>query len=139
LKPFEWERNLDGIDDYMISTVLSIDIDSSVQETAMFMMANNIGSLLVKRFDEYVGIMTETELARKVFGKDLNLENIGGEEAMTNPVFSMDRYLPVEEANRFINKNKIRHLRLTEEDKIVSILSMKDLVAYFSKVFGMQE
>ena len=123
----------------MISTVLSIDIDSSVQEAAMFMTANNIGSLLVKKFDEYVGIVTETELARKVLGKGLNRESIGVEEVMTSPVFSMDRYLPVEEANRFMHKNKIRHLRVTEEDKIVSILSMKDLVAYFSKDFGMQE
>ena len=130
---------MDGIDDYMISTVLSIDIDSSVQEAAMFMTANNIGSLLVKQFDEYVGIVTETELARKVLGKGLNRESIGIEEVMTSPVFSMDRYLPVEEANRFMHKNKIRHLRVTEEDKIVSILSMKDLVAYFSKDFGMQE
>lgn len=130
---------MDGIGDYMISTVLSIDIDSSVQEAAMFMTANNIGSLLVKKFDEYVGIVTETELARKVLGKGLNRESIGVEEVMTSPVFSMDRYLPVEEANRFMHKNKIRHLRVTEEDKIVSILSMKDLVAYFSKDFGMQE
>ena len=105
----------------------------------MFMTANNIGSLLVKKFDEYVGIVTETELARKVLGKGLNRESIGVEEVMTSPVFSMDRYFPVEEANRFMHKNKIRHLRVTEEDKIVSILSMKDLVAYFSKDFGMQE
>ena len=130
---------MDGIDDYMISTVLSIDIDSSVQEAAMFMTANNIGSLLVKKFDEYVGIVTETELARKVLGKGLNRESIGIEEVMTSPFFSIDRYLPIEEANRFMRKNKIRHLRVTEEDKIVSILSMKDLVAYFSKDFGMQE
>lgn len=123
----------------MISTVLSIDIDSSVQEAAMFMTANNIGSLLVKKFDEYVGIVTEIELARKVLGKGLNRESIGIEEVMTSPVFSIDRYLPIEEANRFMHKNKIRHLRVTEEDKIVSILSMKDLVAYFSKEFGMQE
>ena len=130
---------MDAIDDYMISIVPSIDIDSSVQEAAMFITANNIGSLLVKQFDEYVGIVTETELARKVLGKGLNRESIGIEEVMTSPVFSMDRYLPVEEANRFMHKNKIRHLRVTEEDKIVSILSMKDLVAYFSKDFGMQE
>jgi len=74
-----------------------------------------------------------------VLGKGLNRESIGIEEFMTSPIFSMDRYLPVEEANRFMHKNKIRHLRVTEEDKIVSILSMKDLVAYFSKDLGMQE
>ena len=37
------------IGDYIISPVLSIDIDSSVQEAAMFMTANNIGSLRVKK------------------------------------------------------------------------------------------
>ena len=47
--------------------------------------------------------------------------------------------MPVEEANRFMHKNKIRHLRVMEEDKIVSILLMKDLVTYFFKDFGMQE
>ena len=51
----------------------------------------------------------------------------------------MDRYLPVEEANRFMFKNKIQHLGVTEEDKIVSILSVQDLVAYFSKDFRMQK
>ena len=69
----------------------------------------------------------------------MNRESIGIEEVMTSPVFSIDRYLPIEEANRFMRKNKIRHLRVTEEDKIVSIFSMKDLVAYFSRDFGMQE
>jgi CBS domain-containing protein len=71
----------------MISTVLSIDIDSSVQEAVMFMTANNIGSLRVKNFDEYVGIINETELARKVLGKGLNRESIGIEEVMTSPFF----------------------------------------------------
>ena len=122
----------------MISTELSIDIDSSVQEAVMFMTANNIGSLLVKKFDEYLGVVTETGLDRKVLCKDLNRESIGIEEFMTSPIFSMDRYLPVEEANRFMHKNKIRHLMVTEEGKIVSILSTKDLVTYFSKDFGMQ-
>ena len=45
LKPLEKERNIDEIGDYMISTVLSIDIDSSVQEAAIFMTANNISVL----------------------------------------------------------------------------------------------
>ncbi|PIP72162.1 MAG: hypothetical protein COW89_07980 [Nitrospinae bacterium CG22_combo_CG10-13_8_21_14_all_47_10] len=130
---------MDEIGDYMISPVLSIDRESSVQEAAQFMEAHNIGSLLVREFDEYVGIVTETDLARKVLGKGLNPESTLVSEIMTSPVLSLDRYLPIEEANRFMHKNKIRHLGVTEEDKIVGILSVKDLVAYFSKDFRMQE
>ncbi len=130
---------MDEIGDYMVSPVLSIDIESTVQEAALFMTANNIGSLLVKKFDEYVGIVTETDLTRKVLGKGLNPDATPISEIMTSPVLSLDCYLPIEEANRFMHKNKIRHLGVTEEDKIVGILSVKDLVSYFSKDFRMQE
>ena len=130
---------MDEIGDYMISPILSIDLESSVQEAAQFMMAHNIGSVLVKEFEEYVGIVTETDLTRKVLGKGLNAESTPVSENMTSPILSLDCYLPVEEANRFMHKNKIRHLAVTEEEKIVGILSVKDLVSYFSRDFRMQE
>ncbi len=130
---------MDDIGDYMISPILSIDKESTVQEAAQFMVSHNIGSVLIKEFEEYVGIVTETDLTRKVLGKGLNPESTSISEIMTSPILSMDRYLPVEEANRFMHKNKIRHLGVTEEDKIIGILSVKDLVAYFSKDFRMQE
>ena len=93
------------------------------------MVAHNIGSVLVKEFEEYVGIVTETDLTRKVLGKGLNAASTGISEIMTSPILSLDCYLPVEEANRFMHKNKIRHLAVTEEEKIVGILSVKDLVS----------
>ena len=130
---------MDEIGDYMISPILSIDLESSVQEAAQFMVAHNIGSVLVKEFEEYVGIVTETDLTRKVLGKGLNAESTEISEIMTSPILSLDCYLPVEEANRFMYKNKIRHLAVTEEEKIVGILSVKDLVSYFSRDFRMQE
>ncbi|HBP12380.1 MAG TPA: histidine kinase [Nitrospina sp.] len=130
---------MDEIGDYMISPILSIDLESSVQEAAQFMVAHNIGSVLVKEFEEYVGIVTETALTRKVLGKGLNAESTPVSEIMTSPILSLDCYLPVEEANRFMHKNKIRHLAVTEEEKIVGILSVKDLVSYFSRDFRMQE
>ena len=129
---------MDEIGDYMISPILSIDLESSVQEAAQFMVAHNIGSVLVKEFEEYVGIVTETDLTRKVLGKGLNAESTPVSEIMTSPILSLDCYLPVEEANRFMHKNKIRHLAVTEEEKIVGILSVKDLVSYFSRDFRMQ-
>jgi signal-transduction protein with cAMP-binding, CBS, and nucleotidyltransferase domain len=121
------------IGDYMNAPVFSIDHDSTAQEAALYMHASNIGSLLVKEFDNYVGIVTETDLSRKVVGKGLNPECTQVVEIMTQPVLTIDRFLPVEEANLYMYKNKIRHLAVTEEDKIVGMLSVKDLVAYYAK------
>lgn len=131
---------LDEIGDYMSAPVFSVDHDSTVQEAAQYMQASNIGSVLVKEFDNYVGIMTETDLSRKIVGQGLNPETTKVTQIMTKPLQSMDRFLPVEEANRFMHKNKIRHLAVTEDDKVVGMLSVKDLVAYYAKSsFKMQE
>jgi CBS domain-containing protein len=131
---------LDDIGDYMSSPVFSIDHDSTVQEAAQYMRVSNVGSLLIKEFDDFVGIVTETDLTRKVVGGGLNPESTPISKIMTQPVQSMDRFLPIEEANNFMHKNKIRHLAVTEDDKIVGMLSIKDLVAYYAKSsFKMQE
>jgi signal-transduction protein with cAMP-binding, CBS, and nucleotidyltransferase domain len=131
---------MDDIGDYMSSPVFSIDHDSTVQEAAQYMRVSNVGSLLIKEFDEYVGIVTETDLTRKVVGEGLNPETTPISKIMTQPVQSLDRFLPVEEANQYMHENKIRHLAVTEEDKIVGMISIKDLVAYYAKAsFKMQE
>lgn len=131
---------LDDIGDYMSSPVFSIDHDATVQEAAQYMRVSNIGSLLIKEFDDFVGIVTETDLTRKVVGGGLNPETTPIAKIMTQPVQSMDRFLPIEEANQFMHKNRIRHLAITEDDKIVGMLSIKDLVAYYAKSsFKMQE
>ncbi|MZH05330.1 MAG: CBS domain-containing protein [Nitrospinae bacterium] len=130
---------MDDIGDYMSSPVLSVDSESSVQEAANYMNANGIGSVLISEEGEYVGMVTETDLTRKVLGKGLNAETTMVSSIMSSPLLSLDRYLPIEEANRFMHKNKIRHLVVTEEEKVVGMLSVKDLVSYFAKDFRMSE
>jgi len=130
---------MEEIGDYMTSPVLRIGFEDTAQEAAVFMQANNVGSLIVENLGDDVGIVTERDLSQKVVasGKGADLIKIG--EIMTAPILSMDRFLPIEEANRFMMKHKIRHLGVTEEEKIIGVLSVKDLVAYYSKDFRMQE
>ena len=130
---------MDDIGDYMSSPVLSVDSEATVQETVHYMHANNIASVLVNQLGEYVGLVTERDLTQKILGNGLDPETTGITTIMTSPILSMDRYLPVEEANQFMHKNKIRHLAVTEEDKIVGMLSVKDLVSYFTRDFRMDE
>lgn len=133
------EEYFDDIGDYMSSPVLSIDSELTVQEAAQQMHAKNVGALLVRLGEEYVGIVTETDLARKVVALGLDLEATMVSSVMTKPFFSMDRYIPVEEAEEFMKKNKIRHLAVTEEDEVVGMISVKDLVLCYSKAFKMTE
>ncbi|MCH8157544.1 MAG: CBS domain-containing protein [Nitrospinae bacterium] len=130
---------MDEVGDYMSSPVLSIDAQSSVQEAAEHMNGNSIGALLVKDLGNFVGIITETDLTRRVVGKGLNPESTLVSEVMTKGVLSIDRFLPMDEANKYMHTHKIRHLAVTEEEQIVGMLSVKDLVSYYAKSFRMQE
>ena len=102
------------------------------------MEANHIGSVVIEKYGDDVGMVTEKDLTQKVLAKGMDPEDLKVSEVMA-PIQSMDRFLPIEEANRFMHKNKIRHLAVTEDDKIVGILSVKDLVGYYSRDFRMQE
>ena len=117
----------------MTTSVISIGPDSTVQETAKFMHEKNIGSLLVKENDEYIGIVTETDLTRKVLGGGLDPKTIKVTAVMTaQPIITLDCHQPLTEANAFMAKKKVRHLPITENDKIVGMISVKDLVAFFA-------
>ena len=129
---------MEDIGDYISSPVLSVDSEVTVQEAAHYMRAHKIGAVFVKDEGEFVGIVTDRDLTGKVVGKGLNAESTIITSIMTSPILSFDRYLPVEEARKFMHKNKIRHLAITEEEKIVGVLSVKDLVSYFTKDFKIQ-
>ncbi len=51
----------------------------------------------------------------------------------------MDRFVQVDQANEFMRKNKICHLIVTEAEKIIGILSIRDLIAYYAQSFRMTE
>ena len=133
------EEYFEDIGDYMSSPALSIDSELTVQEAAQQMHAKNVGALLVRLGKEYVGIITETDLTRKGVALGLNLEITPVSSVMTKPFLSMDRFFPIEEAEEFMKKHKIRHLAVTEEDEVVGMLSVKDLVSCYSKAFKMTE
>ncbi len=121
------------LSDYMSSTIISVELDFTVQETAKFMQEKNIGSVLIKEKDEYIGIVTETDLTRKVLGGGLDPKTTKVTAVMTpQPIITLDCHQPVTEANAFMAKHKIRHLPVTENDKIVGMISVKDLVGFFA-------
>ena len=129
---------MEDIGDYMSSPVLSVDSEVTVQEAAHYMHAHKIGAVFVKNEGEFVGIVTDRDLTGKVVGEGLDAGTTIITSIMTSPILSFDRYLPVEEARKFMHKNKIRHLAITEEEKIVGVLSIKDLVSYFTRDFKIQ-
>ncbi len=128
----EHEDQLEEIGDYMTSPVLSVDSGASVKDVAQTMLSKHIGSLFVKKGDEFVGIITENDLSRKVVADSLDPATTKVAAIMSEPIHTLDCTEHVEKANQLMAQNKIRHLGVTRNDEIIGILSVRDLVAYFA-------
>ena len=117
----------------MTREVSTIGEESSIQVAAQFMQANRIGSLLVEKNAQYIGIITETDVVRAVAeGPDVTEITVQG--VMSSPILSVDRNLSPQYARDLMADRRIRHLAVTEEEKIVGIISVRDLLAYFKTV-----
>ena len=74
-----------------------------------------IGSLIVKSNSEPEGLITESDIIRKVVSKDLKASNITIDEIMTRSLISIHPGCELNEAARIMAKNNIRRLPVVNE------------------------
>ena len=98
------------------------------------MQSQRIGSLIAEKEGEYTGIITETDVVRAVAEQASTMNQLSVKGLMSSPIITVDRKLSPHYARDLMADRKIRHLAVTEEGKIVGIISVRDLLAYFKTV-----
>ena len=113
--------------------IQAVKQDTTIREAADLMKLHRIGSLLVAKDGQYVGIVTETDIVRKAAaaGLDLKRENVG--MIASSPVITLDIYRTPQDAHDLMGEIGVRHLGITDKGKIVGIVSVRDLLIYFKK------
>ena len=106
--------------------------ERTVLEGAQTMAEKRIGSLLVIEAGEMVGIVTETDVVRKVIAARLLASSTSVGAVMNYPLIQIDINRTVRDASRLMAEQRIRHLAVTEENKVVGLLSVRDLVKMVS-------
>ena len=116
----------------MRTTMETIASERTVLEAAQTMAEKRIGSLLVLEAGEMVGIVTETDVVRKVIAarRPANSTRVGA--VMNYPLIQIDINRTVRDASRRMAEEQIRHLAVTEDNKVVGLLSVRDLVKMVS-------
>jgi CBS domain-containing protein len=116
----------------MAATPGTIRSEETVLESARVMKERRIGSLLVVEAGEIVGIVTESDLVRKGLASNVDPAGtrVGG--LMNHPLISIDINRTIRDASGMMAENRVRHLAVTENHKIVGLLSIRDLVKMVS-------
>jgi CBS domain-containing protein len=116
----------------MRTTMETIPSERTVLEAAQTMAEKRIGSLLVIEAGEMVGIVTETDVVRKVIAARLPASSTRVGAMMSYPLIQIDINHTVRDASRLMAEERIRHLAVTENNKVMGLLSVRDLVKMVS-------
>ena len=119
----------------MARELRTIDRNASVRDAARSMRDKRVGSLLVQSEGDYVGIVSETDVVRRGVAEGLDIDHEPVHRVMSSPLITLDIKKSAVEANALMSERAIRHLVITEEGKIVGVLSVRDLLIYFKNQF----
>ncbi|KIC89982.1 MULTISPECIES: CBS domain-containing protein [unclassified Flavihumibacter] len=108
--------------------LISVVPSTTVLDALKIMADNNIGSILVTEDDQYKGLLTERDYARKVI-----LKGKSSTDSMVSDIMSTDlpRISPdssIEECMQLMSVNNIRYLPVFNDQYLVGIISVNDVI-----------
>ena len=126
---------MDQVSEYMVKVVRDIDAGASVRDAAKKLDSLGIGSLLVKKDSDYVGMVSETEITRQSVAKNLDPNNTKISDILNPDIDYNDQEETMSRAIAIIREKRLRYLIVRDGKTVAGILSVKDLLAYYEKWF----
>ena len=109
--------------------VISILQNDNVKAAAEKMRSEKISCLIVNNKDgKFVGLLTERDIANCVALFSEDLKNTTIDQIMTASIVSCPTGTPTSKAREIMTAHQIRHLPIVDNEKVVGILSVRDLM-----------
>lgn len=115
----------------MTTDLLIIDERETLGLAASKMNKRNIGSALVKSKDQVVGILTERDVLKSFTHEGKDVSNKPVAEFMTRNFKYLTPSATIEEAESIMNTGAFRHLPIMQDDRVVGLVSSKDIFRVF--------
>jgi CBS domain-containing protein len=99
----------------------------TVLEAAILMKQKKIGNVIVVEKKQPTGILTESDILKKIVAEGKNANEVLVEDVMSTPIIVTDPYITVEEAMKTMGKCNIRRLPVVENGELIGIITHKDI------------
>ncbi|AJW71280.1 CBS domain-containing protein [Nitrosopumilus adriaticus] len=120
------------IQNVMTRAMITVNPATTAKQIAKMMEQGGIGAIFVKENDNPVGIVTDRDFATKIAANGLSLETPAA-KIMSSPLITINHNEPISAAAERMTEKKIRKLAVTDNGKIVGIITSTDLVTQLAK------
>ena len=108
---------------------VTISPKTTVSEAAKIMKEKKIGNCII--IDKKpIGIITESDILKKVVAEDLIASEVTVEKIMQTPLIIIDPYVEIEDAMQTMIKCNIRRLPVIENGELIGIITVKDILRF---------
>ena len=120
------------VQDIMAKALITVNLATTALQVAKMMEQGGIGAILVQDNGNPVGIVTDRDYATRIAANDLPLKT-AVENIMSTPLITINHDEPISAAAERMTSKKIRKLAVTENGKMVGIVTSTDLVTQLAK------
>jgi CBS domain-containing protein len=113
------------------SHVLSISPEATALDAAVLMNDNKVGSLVVMRRNQLIGIVSERDILVRVVVRRIDAGQALVQDVMTTELICCQLHTTLEEARGVMKNRRIRHLPVVDDAKqLLGLISIGDLNAH---------
>ena len=120
------------VDDFMTTEVVSADEKTPINQVTKIMGNQRIGSVIITKKEKPTGIFTERDLLTSLLLKDKPLTTQVGSKS-SSPLITQPSGISIHQAAITMTQKHIRRLPITKKEKLVGIITARDLVEAYAK------
>ena len=121
---------------YMTEDIIIVDSRASATEAAQTMCDYGQGSVLIEKDGEYIGILTEGDISKRVIAQIKKTIEVQVEAIMSKPIISIESTKLMASAFLIMETHGVRHIAVSENEKIIGMLSIRDFSKYYVRKFS---
>ena len=116
--------------DIMAVNVVTMPPDASIFEVSKAMSKMDIGSVIITDKERPVGIITESDIVRRVIAGEKDTKTTTASEIMSSPIIHVVPGTGLTEAMRIMAKSNIRRIAVLKNNSLAGIITSRDILRW---------
>jgi len=110
--------------------LISVSSEASIIDALKIMAESNIGCLIVLEGDNYVGMFTERDYARKIILEGRSSDTTTVNEIMISDIPILNSTDTIELCSKIMTEKTLRYLPVFENNQLINLISQSDIIKY---------